>query len=114
MKSPLPSGQGSHVMAKLGEGIQNSPYFPHHLVPTVLLSPHGSTLFTSEAALLQVRLCPLRWQLLQVMAVGRIGPGHVCLQVAVEGGHGAEGVSGLRAPSFGPGLPPTALMTCGL
>ena len=35
---PSPVGK-SHVKAKLGEGIHNSPYFPCHLVPTALLSP---------------------------------------------------------------------------
>ena len=38
-----------------------------------LLSLHGSSLFTPEAALLRVGLCPLRWQLLLVMAAGRKG-----------------------------------------
>ena len=69
---PSPVGK-SHVKAKLGEGIQNSPYFPCHLVPTAWLSPHGFFLFTPEAALLRVGLCPLRRQLLLVMAVGRAG-----------------------------------------
>ena len=54
---PSPVGK-SHVKAKLGEGIHNSPYFPCHLVPTALLSHHGSSLFTPGAALLQVGLCP--------------------------------------------------------
>ena len=39
---------------KIGEGSHNSPYFPFHPVPVALLSPHGSSLFTSEAALLRV------------------------------------------------------------
>ena len=39
--SPFPNAEESHVKAKLGEGIHNSPYFPCHLVPTALLSPHG-------------------------------------------------------------------------
>lgn len=59
--------------SKIGEGSHNSPYFPFHPVPTALLSPHGSSLFTSEAALLRVGLCPLTWQLLLVMAAGRRG-----------------------------------------
>ena len=58
---------------KIGEGSHNSPYFPFHPVPTALLSPHGCSLFTSEAALLRVGLCPLTWQLLLVMAAGRRG-----------------------------------------
>ena len=67
----LPSPMGkSHVKAKLGEGLQNSPYFPCHLIPTALLSPQGSSLFTPGAALLQVGLSPLRWQLLLVMLQG--------------------------------------------
>ena len=66
---PSPVGK-SHVKAKLGEGIQNSPYFPCHLVPTAWLSPHGFFLFTPEAALLRVGLCPLRWQLFLVMLQG--------------------------------------------
>ena len=36
----------------------NSSYFLCHLVPTALLSPQGSSLFTSEAALLRMGLCP--------------------------------------------------------
>ena len=39
--SPFPSAEESHVKAKLGEGIHNSPYFPCHLVPRALFSPHG-------------------------------------------------------------------------
>ena len=35
----------------------NSSYFLCHLVPTALLSPCGSSLFTPEAALLRVGLC---------------------------------------------------------
>ena len=58
---------------KIGEGSHNSPYFPFHPVPVALLSPHGSSLFTSEAALLRMELCPLTWQLLLVMAAGRRG-----------------------------------------
>ena len=81
----------------VGEGIQNSSYFPCHLVPMALLSPHGSSLLISEAALLRVELCPLKWQLLPVMAPGRTGQ-DTCLQVAVEGGHGPEGMSWVSEP----------------
>ena len=48
----------------------NSSYFLCHLVPTALLSPRGSSLFTPGVALLWVGLCPLRWQLLLVMLLG--------------------------------------------
>ena len=51
----------------------NSSYFLCHLVPVALLSPHGSSLFTPGAVPLRVGLCPLRWQLLLEMAVGRTG-----------------------------------------
>ena len=54
----------------LGRRLNNSFHFPRHLIPTALLSPHGSSLFTPEAALLRVGLCPLRWQLLLVMLRG--------------------------------------------
>ena len=42
-------------------------------------------------------MCPLRWQLLPVMAPGRTGQ-DTCLQVAVEGGHGPEGMSWVSDP----------------
>ena len=56
--APLPNGEESHVKAKLGKGIHNNPYFPCHRIPMALLSPHGSSLFTREAALLWVGMCP--------------------------------------------------------
>ena len=68
---------------------------PH--IPTGLALTHGSSLLISEAALPRVELCPLRWQLLPVMAPGRTGQ-DTCLQVAVEGGHGPEGVSWVSEP----------------
>ena len=79
------------------EGMHNSPYFPCHLVPTALLSHHGSSLFTPEAALLQVGLCPLRWQLLLVMLQGGEARTRVSSD-AVEGGRGPEGVSWVPEP----------------
>ena len=57
----------------LGRRLNNSSHLPCHLIPTALLLPQGSSLFTPEAALLRVGLCPLRRQLLLVMAVGRAG-----------------------------------------
>ena len=68
----LPSLMRKSHMLRLNwvEGIHNSCCFPHHLVPMALISPHGSSLFTPEAALFRVRLRPLRWQLLLVMLQG--------------------------------------------
>ena len=65
----------------LGRRLNNSSHWPCHLIPTALLLPQGSSLFTPEAALLRVGLrpllrvglCPLTWQLLLVMAAGRRG-----------------------------------------
>ena len=61
----------------------NSSYFLCYLVPTALLSPHASSLFTPEAALLQVGLCPLRWQLLLVMLWG--GEAGTCVSPSCYG-----------------------------
>ncbi|KAM9711361.1 myeloid-associated differentiation marker-like [Dama dama] len=63
--------EASHVKAKMRGGDSQQSLLPCHPVPTALLSPHGSSLFTPEAALLWMGLCPLRWQLLLVMAAGR-------------------------------------------
>ena len=114
----LPNEKESHLKAKLGggggEGIHNSPYFPRHLVPTALLSPHGSSLFTPKAALLRVGLCPLRWQLLLVMLQG--GQAGTCVSSdAVEGGRGPKGVSWVPKPQILVlGSHPRALLLCGL
>ena len=71
---PCPSEEESHVKAKLRGGDSEQSLLPCHLVPTALLSPHGSSLFTPEAAFLQVGLCPLKWQLLLMMLqVGEAG-----------------------------------------
>ena len=48
MGVPCSSGEEPHVKAKLGEVIQNSFYFPCHLVPMALLSFHGSSLLISD------------------------------------------------------------------
>ena len=50
MGVPCSSGEEPHVKAKLGEVIQNSFYFPCHLVPMALLSFHGSSLLISDPA----------------------------------------------------------------
>ena len=50
MGVPCSSGEEPHVKAKLGEGIQNSFFFPCHLVPMALLSSHGSSLLISDPA----------------------------------------------------------------
>ena len=72
-QSPSPVEKGHMLKQNLGRRLNNSFHFPRHLIPTALLSPHGSSLFTPEAALLRVGLCPFRWQLLLVMAAGRKG-----------------------------------------
>ena len=72
-QSPSPVEKGHMLKQNLGRRLNNSFHFPRHLIPTALLSPHGSSLFTPEAALLRMGLRPLRWQLLLVMAVGRSG-----------------------------------------
>ena len=72
-QSPSPVEKGHMLKQNLGRRLNNSFHFPRHLIPTALLSPHGSSLFTPEAAFLWVGLFPLRWQLLLVMAVGRAG-----------------------------------------
>ena len=76
MEFPCLSEEESHGKATCGGGDSERFLFslsscPH--IPRALLSPHGSSLLSSEAALLQVELCPLRWQLLLVMAPGRTG-----------------------------------------
>ena len=106
--SPFPNAEESHVKAKLGEGIHNSPHFPCHLVPRALFSPHG---------LLPVQTwsCPPPGGAVSPQmaapssdATGRTGR-DTCLQVTVEGGRGPEG------GSWVPELPPTRdLLTCGL
>ena len=84
---------------------------PHGLALT-----RGSSLLTSEAALLWVELCPLRRQLLLVMLQGearipQIVPG--VSSDAVEGGCGPEGVSWVPEPqALVLGSHPQALLTC--
>ena len=51
---PAPVRKSHMGRQNAGEGIQNSSCFPCHLVPMALLSPHGSSLLISEAALLRV------------------------------------------------------------
>ena len=79
----------SHLLRQNGgEGIQNTSYFPRHLVPTALLSPHGSSLFTPGASLLRGEgAVSLRRQLLLVMLQGGQAGTRVCSD-AVEGGRG--------------------------
>ena len=96
------------------DGIHSSLYFPRYLVSMALLSPQGSSLFTPEAALLQVGLCPLRWQLLLVMLQGGQAGTHVSSD-AVEGGRGPEGVSWVPKPQvLVLGSRPWAPLLCGL
>ena len=85
---------------------------PHSLALT-----HGSSLLTSEAALLWVGLCPLKWQLLLVMLQGgearilQIVPG--VSSEALEGGCGPEGVSWVpEHHDLVLGSPPAGLLTC--
>ena len=102
MVSFFPNGEESHVKAKLGgDGWDsNSSYFPYHLVPAALLLRHGLSLFTPEAA-----GSPGGAGSPQMAAPSSDGcreerPGHMSLQVAVEGGHGPEGVSWVPEPEF--------------
>ena len=76
-----------------------------------LRSPRGSSLFTSGADLVQVGLCPLRWQLLLVTPQG--GQARtLCLQVlwkeavALKVGPGSQSPElWFWAPTRGPGRP---------
>ena len=95
--NPLPNGEESHVKAKLREGIHSSPYFPRHPVPTALLSPQGSSLFTPEPALLWVGLRPLRRQLLLVMLQGGQA-GTLCLSLLWKEAVALKACPGSQSP----------------
>ena len=79
------------------EGIHSSPYFPRYLISMALLSPQGSSLFTPEAALLQVGLRPLRWQLLLVMLQGGQA-GTLCLSLLWKEAVALKACPGSQSP----------------
>ena len=115
-ESLLPRGEESHVKAKWGSRFRTVPT-PMSSCPHSLALTHGSSLLTSEAALLWVGLCPLKWQLLLVMLQGgearilQIVPG--VSSDALEGGCGPEGVSWVPEPqALVLGSHPQALLTC--
>ena len=66
-------------------------------VPTALLSPQGSSLFTPEAALLWVGLRPLRWQLLLVMLQGGQA-GTLCLSLLWKEAVALKACPGSQSP----------------
>ena len=96
MGVPCSSGEEPHVKAKLGEGIQNSFFFPCHLVPMALLSSHGSSLLISDPAPLGRAVSP-QMAAPASYAAGRTGWDNVSSS-AVEGGCGPTTVSWVPEP----------------
>ena len=112
----LPSAVGkSHMLRqKGGVGIQNTSYFPHHLIPTALLLPHGSSLFTLEL-LSSGWVCDPQTAAPASDAARRTGRDTCIFSLLWKEAEGREGGSWVPEPqALVLASNPWTLLTCGL